>query len=110
MTDTNVRIVLCTVDTNEAAQRLAHGLIEERLAACVNIVPGLTSVFPWHGAVQTDQELLLIAKTTVSTYPELERRLRAEHPYDVPEILALPVAAGLSEYLNWVEESTDRPS
>lgn len=97
------RVVLCTCPDAIAGERLARALIDESLAACINMVPGLTSVYRWAGAVETAQETLLIIKTTASAYPTLEKRLAALHPYEVPEIVALDISAGLPAYLQWVE-------
>lgn len=88
------------------AKELAKRLVASRLAACVNILPGLTSVYEWKGKVESESELLLLAKTTRARYPALESALRAAHPYEIPEIICVPIAAGLSGYLEWIENST----
>jgi len=106
MNDDRVEVVYCTCDDRAQAIALARGLVAERLAACVNVVPGLTSVYQWQGEVCEDSELLLIVKTTRETRPALQRWLEANHPYDVPEILALPVAGGAQPYLQWVLDET----
>ena len=87
------------------AEELAKRLVASRLAACVNILPGLTSVYEWKGAVEMDSELLLLAKTSAACYPALESTLRQAHPYELPEIVCIPIVAGLSGYLEWIEES-----
>lgn len=97
-------LVLCTCPEGEAAAELAHRLVEERLAACVNILPGLTSVYPWQGAIETGRENLLLIKTEKAAYPLLETRLRALHPYELPEIIAVPIERGLPEYLQWISQ------
>ncbi|MGC8968327.1 MAG: divalent-cation tolerance protein CutA [Thermus sp.] len=99
-------VVFITVPSEEVARTLARTLVEERLAACVNIVPGLTSIYRWQGEVVEDRELLLVAKTTTHAFPKLKERVKALHPYTVPEILALPVAEGNREYLEWLRENT----
>jgi periplasmic divalent cation tolerance protein len=99
-------VVLITAPNEEVARTLARTLVEERLAACVNLVPGLTSVYRWQGEVVEDQEVLLIAKTTTFAFPRLKERVLALHPYTVPEILALPIAEGNREYLDWLRENT----
>lgn len=99
-------VVLITVPSEEVARTLAKTLVEERLAACVNIVPGLTSVYRWQGKVVEDQELLLLVKTTTHAFPRLKERVKALHPYTVPEIVALPIAEGNREYLDWLRENT----
>ena len=87
------------------ARAAAHALVEERLAACGNIVPGVESVYRWEGKVETSAEVLVIFKTVIVSYPAFATRLRALHPYAVPEVLALRVADGSPAYLRWVEES-----
>lgn len=87
------------------AEDLAKRLVASRLAACVNILPGLTSVYEWKGAVEMDSELLLLAKTSAARYPALESTLRQAHPYELPEIVCIPIVAGLSGYLEWIENS-----
>ncbi len=87
------------------AEDLAKRLVSSRLAACVNILPGLTSVYEWKGEVERDSELLLLAKTTEARYPALEDALRQAHPYELPEIVCVPIVAGLSGYLEWIEVS-----
>ncbi|MEN5060293.1 divalent-cation tolerance protein CutA [Luteimonas sp. TWI1416] len=89
-----------------SAQRIARTLVDARLAACVSLVPGVTSIYRWQGRVQTDAEVLLVIKTTADRLEALTERLRALHPYDVPELVALPVAGGLADYLHWVEAET----
>lgn len=98
-------LVLNTCPDGETARRLAEALVEEKLAACVNILPGLSSVYRWKGAVEHEAEHLLLIKTTAGRYPELEQAIRARHPYEVPEIIALPLSAGSAPYLDWVSDS-----
>ena len=100
-----VRLVLITAPDEATARKLARSLVEERLAACVNVVSGLTSIYRWEGEVHEDAELLLLVKTTAAALPELEARVRALHPYSVPELLALAVDSGLDRYLSWVKEN-----
>ena len=87
------------------AKDIAKRLVASRLAACVNIMPGVTSVYEWKGAVKSDTELLLLAKTTEARYPALERTLCQAHPYELPEIVCVPIVTGLSGYLQWIEDS-----
>jgi periplasmic divalent cation tolerance protein len=103
-----VFVVLCTVPDAACAERLAALLVEERLGACVSVLPGVRSHYRWEGKQEVSEELLLLIKTTAKTYPALESRLAKEHPYSCPEILALPARAGFEGYLRWVAESTDR--
>jgi periplasmic divalent cation tolerance protein len=98
-------MVFCTAPLTEAAA-LAARLVEERLAACVQRIEGVRSVYRWEGRVHDDPECLLVAKTTAGRFALLRERLAAWHPYAVPEILALPVRAGLPEYLRWVAAET----
>lgn len=107
MTDTEGhRLVLCTCPDQETATSIAERLVGEHLAACVNLLPGLTSIYRWEGAIQREPEVLLLIKTTGARLPELTATLRAVHPYEVPEIIAFPIAAGLSDYLNWITACT----
>lgn len=100
-------LVLTTMPGADQAQALARALVAERLIACANLVPGLTSVFRWEGKVQVEGEVLLLLKTRRSKLSHLSERLRALHPYDVPELLALPVEAGLEAYCRWVVNETE---
>lgn len=100
------RVVLTTLPDADAAERLARQLVEERLAACGNVVAGLVSLYRWKGEVERAAEALVILKTTDEVLPALLARLPELHPYQVPELLALPVAAGHEPYLWWVAEET----
>jgi len=88
------------------ARAMAQALVEERLAACVNLVGGVQSIYRWQGAVEESEEVLCLVKTRRELLPALTARVRAVHPYDVPEILAFEVAEGSPAYLAWLEEST----
>jgi len=101
----DVLVVLSTLPLDKA-DAIAETLVTERLAACVNLVGPVRSVYRWDGALQKDSELLAIIKTTVARYDEMSTRLRALHPYEVPEILALPVGTGYHRYLDWVRGET----
>jgi periplasmic divalent cation tolerance protein len=84
---------------------LAGGLVEQRHAACVSILPGLTSVYAWKGQIESAEESLLLIKTRLANFSELERFIKQQHPYEVPEILAIPVQEGSADYLAWLRES-----
>jgi periplasmic divalent cation tolerance protein len=97
-------LVLSTCPDGETARKLATALVEERRAACVNIVPGLTSVYPWKGKVETAEEHLLLIKTETARFSELEAFLKAQHPYELPEIVAVPMVRGSVDYLEWITQ------
>ncbi|NIP18823.1 MAG: divalent cation tolerance protein CutA [Xanthomonadales bacterium] len=101
-----VLVILCTCPDREVASRLASRLVEERLAACVNVLPEIRSIYRWEGAVSEDAEVLLVIKTMEARYGELEAWLEENHPYDVPEIVALPAAGVSAGYLAWLETAT----
>ena len=101
-----VIVVLVTCPSRKVGEELGRTLVGERLAACVNIVPGLTSIYRWQGKICRDAEILLVIKTRRTRLPALIPRVRALHPYSVAEIIALPVLAGSAPYLSWVREST----
>lgn len=100
-------VVLVTVPDPASGERIATALVEERLAACVNRIPGVTSLFRWQGQVESAGEELLLVKARKSCLDDLERRVVALHPYDVPEVLALPVHFSSAAYLRWLHEETD---
>jgi len=97
-------LVITTLDDPERAQTLARAAIEQRLAACVHLLPAGQSVYRWEGRIESASETTLLLKTTADRYPDLEAWLTASHPYQTPEILALPIAAGLSSYLDWMHQ------
>lgn len=99
-------VALCTVPDRATGEKLAQALVEERLAACVNLVTGVTSVYRWEGKVQKETECLLVIKTGVTRFNVLKRRIQELHPSELPEIIALPIIHGSREYLNWITEST----
>lgn len=99
-------LVLITVPNREEAEAIAAALVQERWAACVNIVPSIHSIFTWQGGIQREGELLLLAKTRGELFSPLASRVKELHSYTVPEIIALPIIQGWEEYLRWVEEST----
>jgi periplasmic divalent cation tolerance protein len=98
-------LVLISCPESSAAP-IAEALVQQRLAACVNLLPGLRSVYRWQGKIETAGETLLIAKTVADRYAALETAVRSLHPYELPEIVAVEIARGLSPYLQWLAEST----
>lgn len=102
-----VMMVLSNLPDRAAAEQLAAHLVEQRLAACVNILGQCRSVYRWQGAVETADEVPVLIKTTAGHYEALESALRAHHPYEVPEIIAWPVTRGLRGYLDWVAQATE---
>ena len=99
-------LVLNTCPDSETAGRIAADLVAGKLAACVQVLPGLQSYFHWKGKVDCEDEYLLLIKTSSASYPVLEQRIRELHPYELPEIIGVPVSKGLPEYLSWVDECT----
>lgn len=107
-------LVWSTVDDADTARRLAEGVVEAGLAACVNILPPITSVFRWESGeddpaqarVQAEAEIMLLIKTSTAAYPALERHLQERHPYELPEIIAVPVTQGLEAFRDWIDATT----
>lgn len=98
-------ICYCTCPDDTVARRIAEDLVAAQLAACVNLVPGVSSVYRWQGRVEVDNEVLLLIKTDVAHYPSLEERLKQAHPYELPELIAVPLATGSRPYLEWLHRS-----
>ncbi len=98
-------VALTTVGSSEDAERIARSLVERRLAACVNVVPGVVSFYRWRGVVERDGEWLLVMKTNGERLDALRAGLVSLHPYELPELLVLPVSAGHAPYLSWLAES-----
>jgi periplasmic divalent cation tolerance protein len=101
-----VYVSYCTCPDAEVAAELARALVDERLAACVNIIAGVQSVYRWGDQLETDAEVLLVIKTSAHRLDALIKRIEALHPYEVPEVIACPVAAGNKNYLEWVRQCT----
>ena len=99
-------LVLTNLPDRAAAERLADALIQKRVAACVNILAPCRSVYRWKAAMQHDEEHPMLIKTTAERYPALEAAIRAGHPYELPEIIAVPIERGLPAYLAWVDAET----
>lgn len=102
-----ILVVFCTCPDETVARELASGLLEQRLAACVNILPEIRSIYRWEGAVSEDGETLMVIKTSRSSWGRLENWLNKNHPYDLPEVIALPVDKGLPAYLDWVIQESE---
>jgi periplasmic divalent cation tolerance protein len=107
--DKNQLVIFSTAPDPKSAEILAATLVEEHLAACVNLVPGLTSIYRWQGSVHREPECLLIIKTTATHFEALRSRLRTLHPYEVPEIIGLPISHGDPAYLQWLTENIRLP-
>jgi periplasmic divalent cation tolerance protein len=101
-------IVITTLPDRASARTMAEGLLRERLAACVNVMAECTSIYHWRGAVETAEEVPLWIKTRATLYPSVEQFILKHHPYDLPEVIAVPLAAGLAPYLQWVEHETQQ--
>jgi len=99
-------LVLTNLPDRAAAEALAAQLVQQRVAACVNILAPCRSVYRWQGEVQHEEEHPMLIKTTLEQYPALEQAIRAGHPYELPEIVAVPIERGLPEYLRWIAEET----
>ena len=99
-------VVLCACPDEATATGIATALLAEKLAACVNCVAGIRSMYQWDGQIRDDSEVLLVIKTSAARYAALEALLRTRHPYEMPEIIALPVLAGAADYLNWIRQAT----
>ncbi|HEX8395895.1 MAG TPA: divalent-cation tolerance protein CutA [Pyrinomonadaceae bacterium] len=102
MNQSKAVIVFMTAPKREEAERLAEIIINERLAACVQILPEITSFYHWQGKIERDLEVLMLAKTTIDKFPELEKTVRENHSYEVPEIIAVPAEAVSAPYFNWL--------
>lgn len=102
------RLVLSTCGDMETAQRIAIALLEQELVACVNILPGITSIYKWKGDIELDSEFLLLIKTRVEQLPTLQETIQGLHSYELPEIIDVPITGGLTEYLNWITESVQK--
>jgi periplasmic divalent cation tolerance protein len=104
---TNKIVVLSTCANGDDAARIARALVDSRLAACVSVVPGLRSYYRWEGRIETGDEVLLVIKTSRELFAPLQSELAKIHPYELPELLALPVIEGSEDYLNWLDSNLD---
>ena len=103
---TEALVVLITASSPEEGEAIACALVEEKLAACVNVIPGMTSLYRWRGELQKEGEVLLVVKSRWELFDHLAARVRELHSYQVPEIIALPVIVGDEDYLRWLSEAT----
>lgn len=101
-------LVLTNLPDVAGAEKLALALIESRAAACVNVLAACRSIYQWQGAVETATEIPLLIKTTAENYPQVEAIVRTQHPYDVPELIAIPITHGLPAYLDWLATETEK--
>jgi len=99
-------IISITASSDEEARKIATALVDEKLVACVNIIPKIHSIYWWEGKVCQDDEVMLISKSKQSLFPAIIERVQSLHSYKVPEIISFPISEGLPEYLNWIEEVT----
>jgi periplasmic divalent cation tolerance protein len=102
---TDKRLVLSTAGSEDEARKIAHHLVEKRLASCVNIVPQIESIYRWQGKVESSREWLLVIKTTVDRFATVRDAIRELHSYDLPECISIALDDGSSEYLEWIEQS-----
>lgn len=105
--DTPFAVILITAPNTETAERIARELVEQRLAACCNVVTGLRSIYRWKGEICTDPEVLLIVKSRVDCFEKITVSVKALHPYEVPEIISLAITNGQPDYLKWLADSLD---
>ena len=99
-------IVYCTVPNDTVAENIANVVLTQRVAACVNIIPQIRSIYLWKGKIEDERELLLIIKSKRELFEELARCIKELHPYEVPEVIALPIIEGNTDYLNWIDSNT----
>nr|XP_033340222.1 protein CutA homolog [Megalopta genalis] len=101
-------VAYVTVPTQEVAKKLSHGLVQNKLAACVNIIPGIISVYEWKNEINEDNELLMMIKTRTDTVDALTKYIKANHPYEVCEVISLPIQNGNKDYLQWVSNINNK--
>lgn len=106
MSDERFLLVMTTCNQRTSARRIGDGLVEQGLAACVNIIPAIESVYRWQGRIEHDEELLLIIKARASDYARLEQAIKDLHDYELPEVVAVPIETGSADYLNWIKTVT----
>ena len=106
MSDHEALLVITNLPDRATAERIAESLVTDNVAACVNILAECASIYRWQGKLERANEVPLLIKTSLTAYPKLESALRRLHPYEIPEIIALPISPGLPEYLNWIKQET----
>ncbi len=109
MNETAAIVILITAPALDKGEEIARALVTEGIAACVSIIPRITSVYRWEGKVCEDEEVLLLVKSPKSLFPRIRDRVKSLHSYDIPEIIALPVIDGLPDYLEWLKNATNVP-
>lgn len=107
LTNAEEIVIFITAPSEEEAARIARALVESRLAACVNIINKIRSIYSWQGEIEDDAEVLMIVKTQRKLFDALSAKVRELHSYDVPEIISLPITNGSEDYLNWIKQSTE---
>jgi len=107
MADSDSIVVLVTASSEEEATALGRSLIGQHLAACVNVLPKVQSIFQWEGKTSEEEEYLMVVKTRKSLFQDVEKTILADHSYDVPEIIALPIVAGYQPYMSWIHDMTN---
>jgi periplasmic divalent cation tolerance protein len=100
---TPYQIILCTCPDQDTAEKIAHLLVNDKLAACVNILPGIASIYLWHEKIESAREHLLLIKANKTSYQIIEKTIKKHHPYEIPEIIAVAIENGLPEYLSWID-------
>jgi periplasmic divalent cation tolerance protein len=100
---THYQIIICTCPDKDTSEKIARLLVNGKLAACVNILPGITSIYRWHDQIESTQEQLLLIKANKTDYQAIELAIKKHHPYEIPEIIAVPVENGLPDYLHWID-------
>lgn len=100
-------VVLITASNEDEAARIAHALVESRLAACVNIIKDIRSIYRWQGKIEDDKEVLMIVKSQRKHFVALSKKVKEMHSYQVPEVIAFPITEGVEDYLNWLREATE---
>lgn len=105
MNMTQTTAVLCTCPDKQTAHSIATSLLQQKLAACVNIIPGIVSIYAWEGQIEQSEEHLLLIKTTTTAYTQVEQAIKEIHPYELPEVISVPITMGSEAYLSWVEKN-----